>query len=161
MPLTVRSGSIVVVASFLSEKPDPKSFSIVLGPTPAMPPRTSFMRSGSPSNSFWLMTSMSHSVSFEASRTFWPRAPMARESWSSATMTRASRARELRLMASTSAGLSALAIRMSDWSLQRTMSIRSPPSSATMFLMRVPRTPTQAPTASTFESTDVTAILVR
>ena len=31
-------------------------------------------------------------------------------------------------------------------SLQRTMSIRSPASSSTMFLMRLPRTPTQAPT---------------
>jgi len=43
--------------------------------------------------------------------------------------------------------LSALAIRICDDSFQRTMSIFSPPSSSTMFLMRLPRTPTQAPTA--------------
>ena len=30
--------------------------------------------------------------------------------------------------------------------------MRSPPSSSTMFLMRLPRTPTQAPTQSTFMS---------
>ena len=46
-------------------------------------------------------------------------------------------------------------------SFQRTMSMRSPPSSSTMFLMRLPRTPTQAPTQSTFMSMLDTAILVR
>ena len=37
--------------------------------------------------------------------------------------------------------------------------MRSPPSSSTMFLMREPRTPTQAPTQSTFRSMLETAIL--
>ena len=41
------------------------------------------------------------------------------------------------------------------------MSIFSPPSSSTIFLMRLPRTPTQAPTASTLESIELTAIFVR
>jgi hypothetical protein len=52
-------------------------------------------------------------------------------------------------------------MRICDDSFQRTMSIFSPPSSSTMFLMRLPRTPTHAPTASTFESIDETAIFVR
>ena len=41
------------------------------------------------------------------------------------------------------------------------MSIFSPFSSSTMFLMREPRTPTHAPTASTFESIELTASFVR
>jgi len=44
-----------------------------------------------------------------------------------------------RLTSATSAGLSALPIRICDDSFQRTMSIFSPPSSSTMFLMRLPR----------------------
>ena len=46
-------------------------------------------------------------------------------------------------------------------SLQRTISIRSPDNSSTMFLIRFPRTPTQAPTQSTRWSVLLTAILVR
>ena len=46
-------------------------------------------------------------------------------------------------------------------SFQRTMSIFSPLSSSTMLRMREPRTPTQAPTASTFESIETTATFVR
>ncbi len=46
-------------------------------------------------------------------------------------------------------------------SFQRTMSMRSPLSSSTTFLMREPRTPTQAPTQSTFRSMLETAIFVR
>jgi hypothetical protein len=41
------------------------------------------------------------------------------------------------------------------------MSIRSPASSSTMFLMRLPRTPTQAPTQSTRWSLLETATLLR
>ena len=46
-------------------------------------------------------------------------------------------------------------------SFQRTMSMRSPLSSSITFLMRLPRTPTHAPTASTFKSIDVTATFER
>ena len=46
-------------------------------------------------------------------------------------------------------------------SFHRTMSIFSPLSSSTMLRMREPRTPTQAPTASTLESMEATATLVR
>ena len=50
------------------------------------------------------------------------------------------------------AGCRALGIMTCSESFQRTMSMRSPPSSSTTFLMRLPRTPTQAPTQSTFMS---------
>jgi len=65
------------------------------------------------------------------------------------------------MTSSISAGCKAFGISTWSDSFQRTMSIRSPPSSSTMFLIRVPRTPTQAPTASTLESIEVTATLER
>ena len=51
-------------------------------------------------------------------------------------------------------------MRIFEESFQRTMSIFSPPSSSTMFLIRLPRMPTQAPTASTFASRLLTATFV-
>ena len=65
------------------------------------------------------------------------------------------------MTSSISAGCKALGIRTWSDSFQRTMSIRSPPSSSTMFLIRVPRTPTQAPTASTLASIELTATFER
>ena len=107
------------------------------------------------------MISMSQPTSFDARRTFCPRRPMARESWSSRTRTIARPRSWQSITSSISAGCKALGISTWSDSFQRTMSIRSPPSSSTMFLIRVPRTPTQAPTASTLESIEVTATLER
>ena len=65
------------------------------------------------------------------------------------------------ITSSTSAGWRALGTSTWRSSLQRTISIRSPPSSSTMFLIRLPRTPTHAPTQSTRESELLTATLLR
>ena len=66
-----------------------------------------------------------------------------------------------KITCSTSAGCRALGTRTSRSSLQRTISIRSPASSSTMFLIRLPRTPTQAPTQSTRASELTTATFER
>ena len=100
------------------------------------------------SSSSWVITSMSQPTSLEASRTFWPRLPMARDSWSSCTRTMTRPSIGQRITSSTSAGCMALGISICSESFQRMMSIRSPASSSTMLRMRLPRTPTQAPTAS-------------
>src|SRR6476660_1128659 len=105
--------------------------------------------------------SMSQPVNRAANRTFCPRLPIASDSWSSFTTTVARPSSKQSDTSATSAGFSALLIRICEDSFQRTMSIFSPPSSSTMFLIRLPRTPTHAPTASTFESIELTAILVR
>ncbi len=100
-------------------------------------------------------------VSWAASRTFWPRRPMASESWSSGTMISialfcsSSRTRD------TSAGCSALQTKRAGSSSQGTMSIFSPRSSCTTAWTRLPFMPTQAPTGSTSPSREATAILVR
>ena len=65
------------------------------------------------------------------------------------------------MVVSTSAGLSALGRNTLGSSFQRTISSRSPPSSSTIFLIRAPRTPTQAPTQSICWSTLATATLER
>ena len=59
------------------------------------------------------------------------------------------------------AGCRAFGIMTCSESFQRTMSIRSPFSSSMMFLMRLPRTPTQAPTHRPSCRCELTAILVR
>jgi hypothetical protein len=100
-------------------------------------------------------------VSFEASRTFWPRRPIASESWSSVTFTVAVFLAGSSLMSVISAGRSALMISASTDSFHRMMSIFSPFSSSVIDLMRVPRMPTQAPMQSTRMSAEATAILVR
>ena len=86
---------------------------------------------------------------------------MARESWSSRTSTMARPSIWQRITSSTSAGCKALGMSTCMSSLQRTMSMRSPVISSTIFLMRLPRTPTQAPTQSTRWSVLLTATLVR
>jgi len=86
---------------------------------------------------------------------------MASESWSSRTSTIARPSILQRITSSTSAGWRALGMRTWGSSLQRTMSILSPPNSSTMFLIRLPRTPTHAPTQSTRWSVLATATLVR
>ena len=87
-------------------------------------------------------------VSWLASRTFWPRRPIARLSWSSGTTT------SMRLSSSsmttrlTVAGWSALTTKVAVSSLQGMMSIFSPCSSCTTAWTRLPFMPTQAPTGS-------------
>ena len=104
---------------------------------------------------------MSHPLSRDAKRTFCPRRPMASDNWSSRTTTVARIKSPHKSTSSISAGFSALGISTCIESFHRTMSIFSPPSSSTIFLMRDPRTPTQAPTQSTFVSIELTATLVR
>ena len=104
---------------------------------------------------------MSQPVSCEARRTFWPRRPIASESWSSGTTT------SMRVESSssttfiTSAGCSALTMKVAASGDQGMMSIFSPCSSLTTACTREPRMPTQAPTGSIEESLETTAILAR
>ena len=112
-------------------------------------------------NSFGVRMSMSQPVSLAARRTFCPRLPIASESWPSTTTTVARPSSKHSAISATSAGLSELDISILEESFQRTMSIFSPPSSSTMLLIRLPLTPTHAPTASTFVSRLSTATLVR
>jgi hypothetical protein len=105
--------------------------------------------------------SMSQPVSCEASRTFWPRRPMASEScWSGTTTSMRSRSSSSTTLA-TSAGASALTTKVAMSCDQGMMSIFSPCSSLTTACTREPRMPTQAPTGSTEESRETTAILAR
>ncbi len=55
---------------------------------------------------------MSQPVSWEASRTFWPRRPMASESWSSGTTTSMRSASSSSTTFTTSAGWSALTMKV-------------------------------------------------
>ncbi len=55
---------------------------------------------------------MSQPVSWEARRTFWPRRPMASESWSSGTTTSIRSASSSRTTLATSAGCSALTMKV-------------------------------------------------
>ena len=105
--------------------------------------------------------SISQPVSFDASRTFWPRRPMASREllvgdddfdgrWSSSITT---------LL--TSAGARALTMKVAGSGDQGTMSIFSPCSSPTTAWTRLPRMPTHAPTGSIPELWEITAILAR
>jgi hypothetical protein len=105
--------------------------------------------------------SMSQPVSCEARRTFWPRRPIASESWSSGTTTSMRSASSSSTTLTTSAGWSALTMKVA-WSGDHgMMSIFSPWSSPTTAWTREPRMPTQAPTGSIDESREETAILAR
>ena len=100
-------------------------------------------------------------VSWLARRTFWPRRPIASESWSSGTTT------SMRLSSSsittrlTVAGWSALTTNVAVSSLHGMMSIFSPCSSCTTACTRLPFMPTQAPTGSIELSWLITPILAR
>ncbi len=94
------------------------------------------------------MMSMSQPVSWEASRTFWPRRPIAWESCSSGTTTSMRWASSSITTLVTSAGCSALTMKVAASSFQGMMSIFSPWSSLTTACTRLPRIPTQAPTGS-------------
>ena len=104
---------------------------------------------------------MSQPVSCEARRTFWPRRPMASDSWLSGTTT------SMRLESSssttlvTSAGASALTMKVAASGFHWMMSTFSPCSSPTTACTRWPRMPTQAPTGSMELSLEMTAILAR
>ena len=121
------------------------------------------------SNSAWrcsdsscsVTMSMSQPVSWEASRTFWPRRPIASEScWSGTTTSMRWRSSSSTTLA-TSAGASALTTKFAGSAVHGMMSIFSPCSSLTTACTREPRMPTQAPTGSTEESREITAILAR
>ncbi len=137
------------------------TLSIIVESIPSIARRAFSSVSSPVLNSPGVRMSMSQPVSLAARRTFWPRLPIARESWSSVTTTVARPNSKQRAISATSAGLSALAISIFEESFHRTMSIFSPPSSSTMLRIRLPRMPTQAPTASTLESTEWTATFVR
>ena len=105
-------------------------------------------------------TLSSHSVSREASRTFWPFLPIASESWSSGTIT-SSVLSPTSVIRATSAGLIARRT-YSAWSgVHGTMSIRSPRNSCTTDWTRVPFIPMHAPAASTSGSVEWTPIFAR
>ena len=104
---------------------------------------------------------MSQRVSCEASRTFWPRRPMARLSCSSGTTTSTRPASSSITTLDTSAGASAFTTKVAACGLQGMMSIFSPCSSCTTACTRLPRMPTQAPTGSIELSRLITAILAR
>ncbi|GJE41739.1 hypothetical protein AEGHOMDF_0905 [Methylobacterium soli] len=104
---------------------------------------------------------MSQPVSCEARRTFWPRRPMASESWSSGTTTSMRSASSSSTTFTTSAGCSAFTMKVAWSSDHGMMSIFSPCSSPTTAWTREPRMPTQAPTGSMLPSREITAILAR
>ncbi len=113
-----------------------------------------------------------------ASRTFWPRLPIARESWSSSTMhsrvgtgSTGSPSAPISGSPSSSAGMAetrvifagesafcAYVMRSSEYWM---MSMRSPRSSRMIACTRAPRMPTHAPTGSTSRSRDETATFAR
>ena len=100
-------------------------------------------------------------VSRAARRALSPSLPMASESWSSGTITVACMASSSTSTSRTRAGESALATKRAGSSLKGMMSIFSPRSSDTTMRTRDPRGPTQAPTGSTPEVWETTAILER
>src|SRR6185295_14469391 len=105
--------------------------------------------------------SIAQPVSIEARRTFWPRRPIASESWSSGTQTSIRRASSSSTTLETSAGASALTTKVAGSGDHGMMSIFSPCCSATTACTRLPRMPTHAPTGSIDESLEMTAILPR
>ena len=104
---------------------------------------------------------MSQPVSCEARRTFWPRRPIASDSWSSGTTTSMRLESSSSTTLTTSAGCSALTMKVASSGDHGMISIFSPCSSWTTACTREPRMPTHAPTGSMEESRDVTAILAR
>ena len=109
----------------------------------------------------WLLISIFQPVSLAARRAFCPSLPMAKESWLSGTTTRAAFSRSETNTWITRAGLSALAMYSAGSLAHLMISIFSVFSSFTTFSTRMPRGPTQEPTASIMESLECTAILVR
>jgi hypothetical protein len=92
--------------------------------------------------SIWLL------VSCEARRTFWPRRPIARLSWSSGTTTSIRPSSSSMTTRATVAGWRALTTKVAVSSDQGMMSIFSPCISCTTAWTRLPFMPTQAPTGS-------------
>jgi hypothetical protein len=118
------------------------------------------------SSSIWrnfdsLMMSSFQPVSWDASRTFCPRRPIASESLSSGTTSSMPLFASSMMTRETSAGAIALQTKRAGSRSQGTMSIFSPRSSWTTAWTREPFMPTQAPTGSTSESRLETAILER
>ncbi len=105
--------------------------------------------------------SIFHPVSRAARRAFCPSRPMARESWSSGTITVASLVSSSTSTSRTRAGESAFATKRAGSSLNGMMSIFSPRSSDTTIRTRDPLGPTHAPTGSTPSLWDMTAIFDR
>ena len=99
-------------------------------------------------------------VNLAARRTFCPFLPIARESWSSLTLTLAIFSSSSILISSTLAGANAFVINLTGSASQVIISIFSPFSSSTIRLTRSPLLPTQAPTGSMFLSSANTANLV-
>ena len=93
-------------------------------------------------------------VSLAARRAFWPSLPMASDSWLSGTMTRAAFSVSETNTEMTRAGFSALAMYSAGSEDHFTMSIFSVLSSLTTFSTRMPRGPTQEPTASIIGSVE-------
>ena len=102
---------------------------------------------------------MRHSESFEARRTFCPLLPMARDSWSSGTITSMVRFAWSITTLEITAGASALTTNLAGSGLYSMISIFSPRNSWTTLCTRDPFIPTQAPTGSMSGSLEVTAIL--
>ena len=105
--------------------------------------------------------SISQPVSCDARRTFWPRRPMASDSCASGTTTSMRSLSSSSTTLATSAGASALTTKVAISADHGMMSIFSPCNSFTTACTREPRIPTQAPTGSTDESREMTAILAR
>ena len=120
-------------------------------------------------NSFWrrsdssasVRMSISQPVSCEARRTFWPRRPMPATAARRAPRLRCGRVSSSSTTLVTSAGASALTMKVAASGDHGMMSIFSPCSSCTTACTRAPRMPTQAPTGSIEESCEITAILAR
>ncbi len=111
------------------------------------------------SESDWMSTFQP--VRRAARRAFSPSLPIASASWSSGTITVASRVSSSTNTSRTRAGESALATKRAGSVFHGMMSIFSPRSSDTTMRTREPRGPTQAPTGSTPWTCDSTAIFER
>ncbi len=162
IPSSCTSGSGPTSSTSMTDTiPMAETWSSTVESTPSIS-RSVFSSVSSPAlNSSGVRISTSQSVSRAARRTFCPRLPIARLSCDSDTTTVALPSSKHSAISEISAGFKAFAINTFDDSFQRTMSIFSPPSSSTIFFMRLPRMPTHAPTASTFGSRLRTATFVR
>ena len=100
-------------------------------------------------------------VSSDAKRTFWPRAPIAKASWSSSTTTSMLCASSSTTILLTSAGAIALITNCAGSMLHKIMSTRSPANSPVTACTREPRIPTHVPTGSKRWSLVLTAIFER
>src|SRR2546421_3132242 len=108
-----------------------------------------------------LLMSIRQPVSRAASLAFWPSLPMARESWKSGTITSAVWVSGSMRTSFTFAGDSAFDTKREASSAHGMMSTFSPRSSLTTIRTLDPFGPTHAPTGSTLDSREVTAILLR